>query len=159
MCAFFGGTGMGVGVLRSALDPDVEAVVSVVRSPPASSIRSCASSCIATFRLLAVADQLTVDACFFCLGATSAGKTEADYTRVTYDITMVLRGARASQSSKHVRVRLGAGTDQVRSRDVGPGGKRRTRSCGCCLAAPCSAPASFSPCTGFTAHGVVSIPI
>ena len=28
------------------------------------------------------------DACFFCLGVSSAGMTEAEYTRVTYDITM-----------------------------------------------------------------------
>lgn len=28
------------------------------------------------------------DAAFFCLGATSAGKTEEQYSRVTYDITM-----------------------------------------------------------------------
>ncbi len=27
------------------------------------------------------------DACFFCLGVTSAGMTEADYERVTYGIT------------------------------------------------------------------------
>jgi uncharacterized protein YbjT (DUF2867 family) len=28
------------------------------------------------------------DACFFCLGITSAGMSEADYRRVTYDIAM-----------------------------------------------------------------------
>ena len=28
------------------------------------------------------------DACFFCLGVSSAGMKEADYRRVTYDITM-----------------------------------------------------------------------
>ncbi len=28
------------------------------------------------------------DACFFCLGVSSAGMNEADYTRMTYDLTM-----------------------------------------------------------------------
>jgi hypothetical protein len=28
---------------------------------------------------------LGYDACFFCLGVTSAGKSEQDYSRVTYD--------------------------------------------------------------------------
>jgi len=30
----------------------------------------------------------SLDACFFCLGTTSAGKTEEDYTRQTYDLTL-----------------------------------------------------------------------
>ena len=28
------------------------------------------------------------DACFFCLGVSSAGMSEADYTRLTFDLTM-----------------------------------------------------------------------
>jgi hypothetical protein len=28
------------------------------------------------------------DACFFCLGVSSAGMTEESYTRITYDLTM-----------------------------------------------------------------------
>lgn len=28
------------------------------------------------------------DACFFCLGVSSAGMSEADYTRLTYDLTL-----------------------------------------------------------------------
>ena len=48
----FGATGMvGQGVLRGCfLDPDVERVQSVGRSPPASIIPSCVRSCIATYR-------------------------------------------------------------------------------------------------------------
>lgn len=30
------------------------------------------------------------NACYFCLGASSVGKNEADYTRITYDLTMAL---------------------------------------------------------------------
>ena len=36
-----------------------------------------------------IEDQLRgFDACFFCLGVTSAGMSEADYTRITYGITV-----------------------------------------------------------------------
>ena len=28
------------------------------------------------------------DACFFCLGVSSVGMNEADYTRLTYDLTL-----------------------------------------------------------------------
>ena len=34
-------------------------------------------------------NQLTgLDACYFCLGAGSSGMSEADYTRITYGITV-----------------------------------------------------------------------
>jgi len=36
-----------------------------------------------------VEDQLTgVNACFFCLGVSSAGMSEADYRRITHDLTI-----------------------------------------------------------------------
>ena len=38
----------------------------------------------------------TVDACFFCLGVTSAGRSEADYTRQTYDLTLAAAQAFAA---------------------------------------------------------------
>ena len=34
------------------------------------------------------ADLAGYDACFFCLGVSSVGRSEADYTRLTYDLTM-----------------------------------------------------------------------
>jgi hypothetical protein len=34
------------------------------------------------------ADLQGYDACFFCLGVSSAGMSEADYTRLTYDLTL-----------------------------------------------------------------------
>jgi len=66
----FGATGMvGQGVLRECLrDPDVELAVTIGRT---------ASGVLADF-----------DACFFCLGVSSSGMNEADYTGVTYDLTM-----------------------------------------------------------------------
>jgi hypothetical protein len=36
-----------------------------------------------------IEDKLSgFDACFFCLGVSSSGMREADYKRVTYDLTM-----------------------------------------------------------------------
>ncbi len=40
------------------------------------------------FRALANEELQGYDACFFCLGVSSAGMTEADYTHLTYDLTL-----------------------------------------------------------------------
>ncbi|MGH7506913.1 MAG: epimerase, partial [Longimicrobiales bacterium] len=41
-----------------------------------------------------IADELSGhDACFFCLGVSSAGMGEAEYTRLTYELTMATAGA------------------------------------------------------------------
>lgn len=38
-----------------------------------------------------LADDLkNIDACFFCLGTTSVGKNEEQYTRITYDLTKAI---------------------------------------------------------------------
>jgi uncharacterized protein YbjT (DUF2867 family) len=88
----FGATGMvGQSVLRECLKaPDVTRVAAVGRQ----------STTIAHERLLEIVapdltnldahrDQLKpYDACFFCLGVSSVGMNEADYTRVTYDLTL-----------------------------------------------------------------------
>jgi uncharacterized protein YbjT (DUF2867 family) len=88
----YGATGMvGQGVLRECLlDSNIELVLSVGRSQP--------NEEHAKLRKLVVPDltsyqgqesQLTgFDACFFCLGTTSNGKTEAEYSRVTFDFTV-----------------------------------------------------------------------
>jgi uncharacterized protein YbjT (DUF2867 family) len=51
------------------------------------------------------------DACFFCLGVSSAGMNEADYTRLTYDLTMAWAQAlaRANPAMTFLYV-SGAGT-------------------------------------------------
>jgi uncharacterized protein YbjT (DUF2867 family) len=93
----FGGTGMvGQGVLHECLrDADVTEVVSVVRTPSKQTnvkLREIVHRNF--FDFSAIADQLAnFDACFFCLGSTSVGKTEAEYTRVTFDITVAVANA------------------------------------------------------------------
>ena len=88
----FGASGMvGQGVLRECLlDPEVEQVVSVVRSPTGqrdAKLREVVHGDFMNFSGMESALS-GYDACFFCLGVSSAGMTEQEYTRVTYDITL-----------------------------------------------------------------------
>ena len=88
----FGATGMvGQGVLLECLlDPDVELVVTVGRTPTGD--RNGKLWEIVQEDLTSYADiedeLVGFDACFFCLGVSSAGMKEADYERVTYGITV-----------------------------------------------------------------------
>ena len=83
----FGATGMiGQGVLREALrDPRVSHVVTVGRS--ATGQRDPKLHEIVhpdLLNLSSIAPQFdSIDACFYCLGVSSAGMNEADYRRVT----------------------------------------------------------------------------
>ena len=55
-----------------------------------------------------------LDACFFCLGTTSAGKTEADYTNQTYDLTLAAARVIVEASPQAVFVYVsGVGTDST----------------------------------------------
>ena len=85
----FGSTGMvGQGVLRECLgDPEVTQVVSVVRSATGQQhdkLREIVHKDFTDFSAL----QLAGDACFWCLGVSSSGMSEADYSRITYEYTM-----------------------------------------------------------------------
>jgi len=88
----FGATGMvGQGVLRECLlDRDVEAVLTVGRSATGQvhdKLREVVQRDLGD--LGPIADALAgYDACFFCLGVSSLGMKEADYRRVTYDLTL-----------------------------------------------------------------------
>jgi len=57
-------------------------------------------------------DLANYDACFFCLGVSSAGLNEQDYTRVTYDLTLSVGRAlvKASPGMTFIYV-SGTGTD------------------------------------------------
>ena len=90
----FGATGMvGQGVLRECLlDPAIESVQVVGRTPLGPTHRHPKLSELAVADLYdyaAVEDRLRgFDACFFCLGISVSGLSEAQYTRITYDLTM-----------------------------------------------------------------------
>lgn len=88
----FGATGMvGQGVLSECLlDSEVESVLAIVRS--ATGQRHAKLQELVRenfFDFSDVAPRLAgYDACFFCLGVSAAGMSEADYQRVTYDVTL-----------------------------------------------------------------------
>ncbi|MEU8934859.1 NAD(P)H-binding protein [Streptomyces sp. NPDC048409] len=116
----FGASGMvGQGVLRACLlDPAVDRVLVVVRRPLGISDPRLTELVHDDFAdLSAVEDRLTgLDACFYCLGVSSAGMSEADYTRVAHDFplaaarALAAAGADASFTFTYVS---GEGTDST----------------------------------------------
>jgi uncharacterized protein YbjT (DUF2867 family) len=114
----FGATGMvGQGVLRECLlDPGVESVVFIGRSPAGVSdpkLREIVHADLADYS--AIESQLTgFDACFFCLGISSAGLTEEQYSRITFDITLSAAETLARLNTGMTFVYVsGAGTDST----------------------------------------------
>ncbi|MDI1465307.1 NAD(P)H-binding protein [Catellatospora sp. KI3] len=130
----FGATGMvGQGVLRECLrDDSVEAVLVVGRTPTGQTHPKLAEITHPDlYDLTAVADRLTgFDACLFCLGVSSAGMSEAAYTRVTYDLTLAV-AATLAETSPGMRFLYvsGAGTDSTgRGRSMWARVKGRTEN-------------------------------
>ena len=87
-----GATGMvGEGVLLECLaDPRVARVLVINRKASGVTHPKLVEIVHADFHdLSAIQPQLAgYDACFFCLGVSSVGMSEADYTRVTQDLTL-----------------------------------------------------------------------
>lgn len=88
----FGATGMvGRGVLRQCLiDPDGVSVLSIGRKPSGLShpkVRDLVRADMFDFNVNA-GELGGYDACFFCLGVSSVRMSEAEYTHLTYDLTM-----------------------------------------------------------------------
>lgn len=112
----FGASGMvGQGALRECLnDPDVTEVLSVGRSSVSQQhpkLRELVRADL--FELAPVEKDLAgYDACFFCLGVSSGGMSEAEYAHVTYDLTLGAAQllARLNPNLTFVYV-SGAGTD------------------------------------------------
>jgi uncharacterized protein YbjT (DUF2867 family) len=90
----FGASGMvGQGALREALlDHGVERVIVVVRRSLGVTDPKLEEIVLPDpGQLDPVADRLRgLDACFFPLGTSSVGKSEAEFTRVTYDLTLAI---------------------------------------------------------------------
>ena len=95
----FGATGMiGQGVLRECLvADDVDAVVSVVRRPSGVTHEKLHEVVHEDFSdFSSIPELVGADACFYCLGISSVGMSEAEYTRVTYDYALAAARARPS---------------------------------------------------------------
>jgi uncharacterized protein YbjT (DUF2867 family) len=114
----FGATGMvGQGTLRECLlDPDVERVLTVGRRKTGQRNEKLMELTPASFTdFTPIERELSGwDACFFCLGVSSAGMTEEDYRRVTYDVTLAAARvlARLNPAMTFLYV-SGAGTDST----------------------------------------------
>ena len=104
---------IGQGVLRACLlDPDVERVASVVRTATTTRDPKLHEIVHADFSdFTAIAGELAgYDTCLFCLGVSSAGMTEAEYRRITYDVTLAAAKVLASPAMTFLYI-SGAGAD------------------------------------------------
>ena len=105
--AIFGATGMvGQGVLRECLlDERIDEVLAVGRTPVGGDHPKLRDVVADLWHL----EPTDADAVLFCLGVSSAGMSEADYTHITYDLTLAIADAfPATTTFCYVS---GAGTD------------------------------------------------
>jgi uncharacterized protein YbjT (DUF2867 family) len=106
---------VGQGVLRECLQAaDVEQVVALGRTPTGQrhpKLRDVVHADLFNYANL-TAQLDDIDACFFCVGVTSSRMSEADYTRLTYDMTLAAANALVALNSRMVFVYVsGAGAD------------------------------------------------
>lgn len=112
----FGASGMvGQGVLRECLlDPEVTTVLSIVRSSNGqqhAKLREIVHKDFLDFSSIE-AELSGFNACFFCLGVSSAGMSEENYRRVTYDIALAAAQTLVKLNPHMTFVYVsGAGTD------------------------------------------------
>jgi uncharacterized protein YbjT (DUF2867 family) len=112
----FGASGMvGQGVLRECLlDPEIDSVLAVGRSTTErdhAKLREVLHADL--LDLSAIEPDLTgLDACFFCLGSSAAGRSEPEYRRVNHDMPLAVARTlvRLDPAITFVYV-SGAGTD------------------------------------------------
>ena len=108
---------IGQGALRQCLlDPEVERVLVVGRSSTGvahDKLREILHRDL--YDLSGIESELSgYDACLFCLGQSSAGLSEADYRRVTYELTLVVARALLAHNRDLTFVFVsGLGTDST----------------------------------------------
>jgi uncharacterized protein YbjT (DUF2867 family) len=156
----FGASGMvGQGVLRECLlDPEVETVLSIARSPSGQTqgkLREIQHADFTSFT--SIESQLAgYDACFFCLGVSSAGMKDPDYAHVTYDFTLAAAAplARLNPGMTFIYV-SGEGTDSTeKGRSMWARVKGKTENA--LLALPFKAAVMFRPGAIQARHGIRS---
>jgi len=130
----FGATGMiGQGVLRACLSDDsVDAVLAIGRTASGATHGKLRDLVVADlFDYAPVAAELRgYDACLFCLGVSSGGMSEADYTRITHDLTLAAARALLAANPELTFLYIsGAGTDATeRGRSMWARVKGRTEN-------------------------------
>jgi len=108
---------VGQGALRECLaDPEVERVLAVGRSELGQAhqkIREIVHKNLFDFIDIEIELQ-GYDACFFCLGVSSAGMNEPDYRRVTYNLTLAAARLLANLNPNMTFIYVsGMGTDST----------------------------------------------
>lgn len=103
---------VGQGALRACLlDPEVSHVLVVGRAPTGKSDPKLREEISQDLFDLGSIDLSGQDACFFCLGVSSAGMSEPDYRRITYDLTLHAAKAIVEKSPQCVFIYVsGVGT-------------------------------------------------
>ena len=154
----FGASGMvGQGVLRECLrDERVVSVVAVVRAPLGvthGKLREIVHRDFTDFSAPAGAFK-TADACFFCLGISSAGMPEDAYRAITYDTTLAAARALPQAASFTFIYVSGEGTDST-GRGARMWARVKGRTENALLAMPFRA-TMFRPAYIQPVHGVVS---
>ena len=156
----FGATGMiGQGVLRECLlDADVQSVRSIGRSATGQRHPKLRELMLEDFLDFSpIESELSgFDACFFCLGVSSAGMTEDRYRQVTYDITMAAARTLVKLNPDMTFIYVsGAGTDSSGSgRAMWARVKGKTENA--LLRLPFKAAYMFRPAAIQPLHGIVS---
>jgi len=156
----YGATGMvGQGVARECeLDPGVERIVTVGRRPTGRAhpkTREVVQPNLTD--LSSIASELpSINACMFCLGVSSLGKSEEEYSKITYDLTLAIAEqlVRANPAMTFIYV-SGASTDSTeRGRMMWARVKGRTENA--LLRLPFRAAFMFRPGAILPMHGVRS---
>lgn len=145
----FGATGMvGAGaVIECLADTRVQSVLAVTRSSTGrrhSKLREILHTDFFNYDNV-VADFASCDACFFCLGVSSVGMSEPEYTRLTYDLTLAAARAMVAANPRMTFCYVsGVGTDSSeRGRTMWARVKGRTENA--VLALPFAAAYMFRP--------------
>jgi hypothetical protein len=114
----FGTTGMvGEGVLHESLNhPEIQSLLVINRRPCGvthTKLKEIIHSDF--FDLDAIEDQLAgYNACYFCMGVSSIGMKEADYRRITYDLTLYIANLLVKKNPNMTFCYVsGAGTDST----------------------------------------------
>jgi uncharacterized protein YbjT (DUF2867 family) len=124
---------VGQAVLRECLlDPEVQQVLSIVRTSTGqhhAKLRELVQADF--FDYSSIENELIgFDACFFCLGVTSAGMSEEQYTRLTHDLTLAAATTLAKLNPSMTFIYVsGSGTDSTeRGRSMWARVKGRTEN-------------------------------
>ena len=156
----FGATGMvGQGVLRECLlDVEVTSVLAVGRSASGETAGKLRDIVLPDPSDLSsvTADLADADACLFCLGVSAAGMSEADYRKITFDLTLKVARSLVEANPKMTFIYVsGAGTDgTARGRTMWARVKGETENA--LLALPFARAFMFRPALIQPMHGIRS---